>query len=90
MPISPSNLPISFPQAYPALKLMAEKTSTTPAEIIQVMSVGLIMTSSSYATFGVPLRVFLATRSLLCSRAFRFDVIDRGDDAGECEERGLG
>jgi hypothetical protein len=82
-PISPSNLPTSFPQAYPALKLIAENTSTTPAEIIHVISVGLISISSSYAVLGVALRVFFASRSLLCSRAFRFDAWDLGDEAGE-------
>ena len=82
-PISPSSRPTSLPQAYPALKLMAEKTRTTPAEIIQVINVGLISISSSYPALGVALRVFFVSRSLLCSRAFRFDGLDRGVNVGE-------
>jgi len=55
--ISPSILPASRPQAYPALKLMAEKKRTTPAEIIHVAKVGLISSS--------PMLVVLAPRSFL-------------------------
>ena len=65
-PISPSRRPISFPQAYPAPKEMAENTSTTPAEIIQAVNVGLIVSSPCAMAFVG--RIFFAWRSLLVSR----------------------
>jgi hypothetical protein len=71
-PISPSIRPTSRPQAYPALKLMAEKTSTTPAEIIHDANVGLINSSLSAAADLLVARNFFVWRSLLDSRDFRF------------------
>src|ERR1700744_4686978 len=69
-PISPSILPTSRPQAYPALKLMAENTRTTPADIIHAARVGLISSSFVVAVLLVG-RAFFAWRSLLDSRDFR-------------------
>ena len=75
-PISLSILPTSRPQAYPALKLIAEKTRTTPADIIHEARVGLM--SSSPAIAALAGRNFLACRSLLDSRDFR--LVCLGDD----------
>lgn len=40
-PNCPSNFPASFPTLYPALKLRAERTTTTPAVATQVNNVGV-------------------------------------------------
>lgn len=80
-PMSLSNLPTSFPHPYPALKLIAENTSTTPAEIIQYVKVGLI-TSSDETAFAD--RSFFACRSLLDSLDRRFICLgDRGLDSSD-------
>lgn len=82
-PSAPSNLPTSFPQAYPALKLMAENTSTTPALIIHVSNVASYVDVVGNEDLDVALRVFLASgRSLLDERALRLDAMERGE-AGE-------
>ena len=83
-PSPPSNLPTSFPHAYPALKLMAENTSTTPALIIHVSSVASYADVGGNVDFGVALRVFLASgRSLLDERALRLEATERGE-GGKC------
>jgi hypothetical protein len=87
IPAAPSKRPTSFPQAYPALKLIAENTSTTPAEIIQDISVGEMMVSSVPEPDRTALRLFFVFRSLLCSRAFRLAVAACfGDDGGLAED----
>jgi len=53
---------------------MAEKTSTTPAEIIQDISVGEMIVSLVLEPDWTALRLFFVWRSLLCSRAFLFAV----------------
>ena len=72
-PISPSILPTSLPQAYPALNEIAENTSRTPAEIIQAVSVELIVSSLVGVVFID--FIFFACRSLLDSRDFRLAAL---------------
>lgn len=81
-PISPSIRPTSRPQAYPALKLMAEKTRTTPAEIIHDANVGLMRSSLVATAPALAARTFFACRSLLDSRDLRFVCL------GDAERRG--
>lgn len=66
--------PTSFPHAYPAENEMAEKTSTTPADMNQVSMVGLTMTSSTGKAFVAMGFNFFACRSLLDSRDLLFDA----------------
>ena len=66
---------------------MAEKTSTTPAEIIQDISVGEMIGSSVLEPDRTVLRLFFVWRSLLCSRAFLFAVeACFGEDGGLLED----
>ena len=70
---------------------MAEKTSTTPAEIIQDISVGEMIVSSVLEPDRMTLRLFFVWRSLLCSRAFLFAVeACLGDDGGLPEDAETG
>lgn len=56
IPVLISIFPTSRPSMYPAEKLMAEKTTTTPALRTHVMTVGLFVAAVSY---NVPRRFFL-------------------------------
>ena len=70
---------------------MAEKTSTTPAEIIQDISVGEMIASSVLEPDRTVLRLFFVWRSLLCSRAFLFAVeACFGEDGGLPEDAETG
>ena len=82
LPISASTRPTSLPQAYPALKLTAEKTMTIPADIIHDMTVGEMARSWSGALFlDALLLAFFTCRSLPVSLAFRFTKAgSAGDD----------
>lgn len=81
-PICASTLPTSLPQAYPALKLIAEKTRTTPAEMNHVIMVGESNTSSDVVAGFVTARSFFAFRSLLDSRDLRLGA-SFGDREGD-------
>jgi hypothetical protein len=70
---------------------MAEKTITTPADIIHDIRVGEIMPSSVFELDRTALRLFFACRSLLCSRAFLLAMAACfGDDGGLREDPDTG
>lgn len=73
--ISPSTRPTSLPHAKPALNEMAEKTRTTPADIIHEVSVGPIKSSLIGVLTGL---IFLECLSLLDSLDFRLDCFGDG------------
>jgi hypothetical protein len=81
-PTVPSNLPTSLPHAYPTEKEMAEKTSTTPADIIQLIRIGDTVASSMLPATVFVARDFFTCRSLEGSLAFRF-VAALGDKLAE-------
>ena len=91
IPVVPSKRPTSFPQAYPALKLMAEKISTTPADIIHVINVGETVVSSALNPGLVAARLFFAFLSLLGSWALRFAAAAcLGDDGALADDIDMG
>lgn len=78
-----SNLPTSFPKAYPAVKEIAEKRTRTPAPTTHVVNVGLTLIISSLCKLYADRFLFLRSRT--GDLDFRFDGRE-GEELGELDE----